>query len=95
MDNVHNFRNWCAENGTELTPKQAKKMVKAYQSLKNEITTAIESCPNFYLELCNRTTEEKLGDVQRMKEKGCEMTLNEYNELQGMIKSICEIEGYG
>jgi hypothetical protein len=88
------FRNWCAETGTELTPKEAKKIAKSYVGLKSEIEKAVSSFPEFYMEICNRTTGQKLDDIKRMKKKGCDMSLKEYNELQEIVKSICEIEGY-
>jgi hypothetical protein len=89
------FRDSCAEDGVELTPAQAKKMFKVYVNLKDEIDRAVKECPSFYHDLCNRTTEEKLRDMANIEKCGGEaMSLKEYNELQSMIKKICELEGY-
>lgn len=89
------FRNSCAEDGIELTPKEAKKFHDAYILLKEGVENAVAEFPNFYLDLCNRTTEQKLEDIKRInKERGDNMTLKEYNELQDTVKKICEIEGY-
>ena len=92
--NILQFRNSCAEDGIELTPGEAKRFYKAYIALREEIEEAISVCPNFYLELCNRTTEDKLKDLKRMNKEGANMTLKEYDELQATIKKICELEGY-
>jgi len=92
--NILLFRNSCAEDGIELTPKEAKKFHDTYMQLREEIANAIEDCPTFYMELCNRTTEQKLEDIERLHEKGESMTLKDYNELQATIKKICELEGY-
>lgn len=89
------FRNSCAEDGIELTPKEAKKVARAYQNLKDEIISGLEEYPGFYEGICNRTTEEKLEDINNIKDKfQCEMTLKEYNELQELIKKVCELEGF-
>lgn len=88
------FRDVCAENGIELTPIEAKKFHRAYNALREEIRDAVAVNPTFYQELCNRTTEQKLMDMEEMREQGAPMTLREYNELQAMVKKICEIEGY-
>ena len=92
--NILLFRNLCAEDGVELTPGEAKKFYKAYIALKQEIAEAVEECPEFYMELCNRTTEQKLADIECMNAKGVDMTLKDYNELQKTVKRICELEGY-
>jgi hypothetical protein len=94
--NILFFRNSCAEDGIELTPKEANKFYKAYVALKKEIEDAVAQCPTFYMELCNRTTEQKLEDIKRInRERGDSMTLKDYNELQATVKTICELEGYG
>lgn len=93
--NILFFRNSCAEDGIELTPKEAKKFYNAYIALKEEIEVAIVACPTFYMELCNRTTEQKLEDLRRInEERGDNMTLKDYNELQATVKKICELEGH-
>jgi hypothetical protein len=90
------FRNSCAEDGIELTPKEAKKFHDAYFRLREGIENAVAECPTFYLDLCNRTTEQKLEDIKRInRERDDNMTLKEYNELQDTVKKICEMEGYG
>lgn len=91
---ILNFRNNCAENGIELTPREAGNFYKAYLTLKDEIEAAFAICPTFYQKLCNRTTEEKLEDLKRLNKMGAEMTLKDYNELQSTVKRICELEGY-
>lgn len=88
------FRNKCAEAGVELTPQEAKVYYKGYKAFRKQIKKARKACPNFYMEICNRTTEQKLEDIERLSKQGCIMSLREYNELQSMIKSLCEIEGY-
>ncbi len=88
------FRDICAQDGVELTPAESKKYFKAYIALRGEIAEAVAQYPNFYLDLCNRTTEQKLDDVAEMNRQGAKMTLKEYNELQAMVKKICELEGY-
>lgn len=92
---ILNFRNSCAEDGIELTPNEANKFYKAYVALKKEIKDAVAQCPTFYVELCNRTTEQKVEDLERLNDRGADMTLKDYNELQATIKRICELEGYG
>ena len=94
-EHILNFRNSCAEDGIELTPSEAKNMFDVYEILKDKIEAAVSECPNFYLNLCNRTTEEKLEDIKRInKESGDNIMLKEYNELQNTVKMVCEIEGY-
>lgn len=94
--NILFFRNSCAEDGIELTPKEAKKFYNAYMALREEIQEAVAVCPTFYLDLCNRTTEQKLEDIRRInRERSDSMTLKDYNELQATVKKICELEGYG
>jgi hypothetical protein len=89
------FRNCCAEDGIELTPKEAKNFFNAYKAFRDEIREAVEACPTFYQDLCNRTTEQKLEDIKRInEERGDNMTLKDYNQLQAMAKKICEIDGY-
>jgi hypothetical protein len=89
------FRNYAAEAGIELTLEEAEKFYKAYIALKEEIAEAVEQCPDFYQELCNRTTEQKVEDIQRMNNMGAGgMTLKDYQEIQKMVKKICELEGY-
>jgi hypothetical protein len=88
------FRERCAESGLELTPVEAKKFLFAYSALRDEVRTSVKQNPNFYLELCNRTTEQKLSDISQLKEQGCPMSLKEYNEIQRMVKNICVIDGY-
>ena len=88
------FRNSCAEDGVELTPGEAERFFNAYQSLKAKIEKAVALCPNFYMDLCNSTTEDKLNDLKRLNANGGNMTFKEYLELQSTIKKICEIEGY-
>ena len=88
------FRDVCAQDGVELTPAEAKKYFKAYVTLKEELAEAVAEYPNFYLDLCNRTTEQKLDDMAEMNRQGANITFREYNELQAMVKKICEIEGY-
>ncbi len=89
------FRTYAAEAGVELTPQESEKFYKAYIALKEEIAEAVEQCPDFYQEICNRTTEQKLEDIQRMNEMGAGgMTLKDYQEIQSMVKKICELEGY-
>lgn len=93
---IFEFRNACAEDGVELTPNEAGEFLNAYEVLKDQIKEAIDICPNFYLDLCNRTTEEKLEDLKSLNAQGGKkMNLNDYNELQRTVKKICEIEGYG
>jgi hypothetical protein len=91
---ILNFRNSCAEDGIELTPTEANKFYKAYAALKKEIKSAVAQYPTFYMELCNRTTEQKMEDLERLNGRGADMTLKDYNELQATIKRICELEGY-
>jgi len=89
------FRNVCAEEGIELTPEEANAVFNVYQSLRQEIAEAVAQYPNFYLNLCNRTTEDKLEDIRLMNEaNGANITLKEYNQLQETIKIICEIDGH-
>lgn len=89
------FRNYAAEAGIELTLEEADKFYKAYIALKDEIAEAVEQCPSFYQELCNRTTEQKLEDIERVNSvSGDNMTLKDYQEIQKMVKKICELEGY-
>lgn len=93
--NILCFRNSCAEDGIELTPKEAKNFYNAYIALRDEIQEAVAICPTFYMDLCNRTTEQKLEDLRRINtERGDHMSLKDYNELQTTIKKICELEGY-
>ncbi len=94
MDNILNFRQSCAESGIELTPEQANKFYKAYVALREEIEEAIAECPDFYMEICNRTTEQKMQDLEKMNKCGANMSLKEYNEIQATVKKICELEGY-
>jgi len=89
------FLYYFAEAGVELTLEEADKFYKAYIALKDEIAEAVEQCPNFYQELCNRTTEQKLEDIERVNSvSGDNMTLKDYQEIQKMVKKICELEGY-
>lgn len=89
------FRNYAAEAGVELTLKEAEKFYKIYIAMKEEIAEAVEQCPSFYQDLCNRTTEQKLEDIERLNEMGAGgMTLKDYQEIQKMVKKICELEGY-
>jgi hypothetical protein len=88
------FRNMCAEDGFELTPAEAKETITCYENFLSSIKEACEDCPDFYNDLCNRTTEEKLADIKRLEKKGCKMTLKQYNELQKTIIKVCELEGY-
>jgi len=89
------FRNYAAEAGVELTLEEAEKFYKAYIVLKEEIAEAVEQCPDFYQEICNRTTEQKLEDLKRLNDMGAGgMTLKDYQEIQKMVKRICELEGY-
>lgn len=88
------FRNLCAEDGVELTPQEAKDTVMCYENFLTSIKEAFEACPNFYNDISNRTTEEKLEDIKRLKKKGCKMNLKEYNRLQKTIMRVCELEGY-
>lgn len=88
------FRQKCAEQGVELTPSQAKKFCAAYKALKDEVKQAVKANPNFYLEICNRTTEQKLSDIKKLDGEGCPMSLKDYNKIQKMVKDICVIEGY-
>lgn len=92
--NILKFRNECAENGVEFTPAEAKNVHEKYLDFIDEIEYAVATYPNFYLELCNRTTEEKLEDIREMNERGQSITLKEYNELQAAVKMICETQGY-
>jgi hypothetical protein len=62
--------------------------------MRDEIAVAVIESPTFYQDLCNRTTEQKLQDIEELREMGATMTLKEYNELQAMAKKICELEGY-
>lgn len=95
MINPLNFRNMCAEDGVELTPQQAEKTITCYEEFVDSIKIAYEEIPNYYNKICNKTTEEKLQDIENLeKEKGCKMSLKEYNELQKTIIAVCKIEGY-
>jgi hypothetical protein len=94
MIDVMTFRTACAEDGVELTPQEAKDTVMCYDKFLTSIKEAFEFCPNFYQDISNRTTEEKLEDIKRLKKKGCKMTLKEYNRLQKTIMRVCELEGY-
>lgn len=87
------FRNMCAEDGFELTPAEAKDMLVCYENFIDSIKEAYEDCPDFCNDIRNRTTEEKLADIKRLKNKGCKMTLKQYNELQKTIIKVCELEG--
>ncbi len=89
------FRNSCAEDGIELTPQEAEKMYNAYLALREEIVNAARQYPGFYEDVCNRTLEEKLEDMKQIeKREGRPISLKEYNDLQEMIKRVCEMEGY-
>ena len=93
--NLSKFRNYCAEKGFELTPKEANKLLAAYDSLKEAIAEAFAINPNFYKDICNKTVREKADDMRAISEQeGHKLSCKEYNELQKMIKLICEIEGY-
>ncbi len=92
--NFLEFRNKCAEIGVELVPKRAKVLFSIYEFFRKQVKKAKKDSPNFYLELCNRTTEQKLEDIRILKKSGCKMSLKYYNDLRIIMKSICEIENY-
>lgn len=92
--NYLEFRNRCAEVGYELTPAEGKKLYKSYQAFRKEIKKAVKQVPSFYLDVCNKTTEQKLDEIELLNSAGCPTSLREYNELNKIIKCICEIEGY-
>jgi patatin-like phospholipase/acyl hydrolase len=90
-----NFRNQLASEGTELTPEEAEKLYNNFEEFKESVRQAAKDIPNYYMEICNRTTEEKLADIARYKKAHNEkMTLKEYNNIMKIVKLICEIEGY-
>ena len=96
-DNMHpnslKLRNSCAEDGIEMTPAEADRLLNGCIEFKKAIDEAVEQIPNFYRDVCNKTTSEKLREIKLMKEQGQEMTLKEYNEISKMIKYICESQG--
>jgi len=91
--NTLRLRNSCAEDGIEMTPAEADKLLNGYLEFKKSIDKAMALNPNFYRDVCNKTTEEKLREIKLMKEQGQKMTLKEYNEIQKMVKYVCEAQG--
>jgi len=93
MDKALHFRNMLAEDGIELTPKEAEKVTWIYESLTEYVRQQLAEDPYFPLKLEDETTEQKLGNIKELEEEfGMKMGLREYNELKEVMLAMCELE---
>jgi hypothetical protein len=92
---VLEIRNSLASEGTELTPAEVQNIVVHLLNLRESVKEAVREIPNYYMRICNLTTEEKLAEIKRYKKiHDDKMTLKDYNFILKLVKIICENEGY-
>jgi hypothetical protein len=89
------IRNFLASEGTELTPAEVERVYGCLSNLRDSVKEAVKEIPNYYMRICNLTTEEKLIEIKKYRKiHGDKMTLKDYNEILKLVKIICENEGY-
>lgn len=86
------FRDLCSEQGFELTPAEAERYVQSYTNIRTAVEAALQVNPNYFQDLENKTTEEKLSEIKLVGDEN--FGLKEYNEVREVVMLIGKLEGY-
>ena len=85
MDDVLNFRNAMASNGTEYTPIEAEKVMDAVFEFRAQMDKKFIEDPEYFDNLRNLTFAEKQQLCRDFAEIGQEVTPNEIDGLIDLI----------
>lgn len=85
MDNVLRFRNMMAQQGYELTPKRAEKILKSLEKFKSELEEFDEETFDY---MANMTLEEKQQARNKLAEMGKELSPAQIEETIDFILTV-------
>lgn len=92
MSNVLEFRNRMAENGCEITPQKAEKMLIKANEFREYIYQKARDSHESIEFLFDLSLDQKKNICWQFSEFGCEVTVSELEKLINLISQVYEEE---